>query len=169
VRERGNNSRIPRFEEREASLRSRLEHTSCLAETAWMPRARKLRLPAVYHWPEMAEQGGLIGAGRASPKGILRGWLATSALHPIRRPRRRANDPDGFGWAESSGLGKNGMLQPRLVPAPYPGSDLVFVGGEGSQDLGLLEGVQGPSSAATSSNSAGEMRRPSGIVPAWRL
>jgi putative ABC transport system substrate-binding protein len=45
-----------------------------LAETAWMPRARKLRLPAVYHWPEMAEQGGLIGAGRASPIVSLVVW-----------------------------------------------------------------------------------------------
>ena len=26
-------------------------------------RARELRLPAVYQWPEMAEQGGLIGYG----------------------------------------------------------------------------------------------------------
>jgi len=59
------------------------------------------------------------------------------------------------------------------------GSDLVFVGGEGSQDFGLLalrdlDEVQSPSecSAAISSNSAGEMwrsrwasSRPSGVVP----
>ncbi len=47
-------------------------------------RMATLRLPAIYQWPDMAEEGGLWDTGRASPKSTVsgRGWSPRSCAAP---------------------------------------------------------------------------------------
>ena len=58
-------------------------------------QAAALRLPAIYEWPEMAEEGGLIAHGRRLNRSIgsWRVWLSRSSAAPSRKTSRSNNLP----------------------------------------------------------------------------
>jgi putative tryptophan/tyrosine transport system substrate-binding protein len=45
-------------------------------------KAAALRLPAIYEWPDMAEEGGLIGYGPSPPRQAAR--LAVKVSHGVK-------------------------------------------------------------------------------------
>src|SRR5215212_5404767 len=49
------------------------------SSTDGFERAATLRLPAVYQWPELAEQGGLLAYGPASSECFERDWRGSSS------------------------------------------------------------------------------------------